>query len=175
MFKSITSLYNIFNNKELDLLVKEANLLAQSDKIKINDFWIKEVTQYSKPIYMYNINPTDKSFKIINKKSKELFGIEPDSIFYYFWGPGSYIPWHDDAYTHSALTIYLNEDWDIKYGGLFQYEVNGEVVTKSPILNTGVHQVGGINHSTTIQSPESPLRKSIQCWFNLKKTKKTVI
>ena len=63
----------------------------------------------------------------------------------------------------------------MKYGGLFQYQVDGEVITKNPILNTGVYQVGGIDHSTTIQSPESPLRKSIQCWYKPRKIQETVI
>ena len=175
MFKSITDLYSIFDNKELALLVKEANLLAQSSNTIVNDFWVEEVREYSKPVYTYNITSTDKSFKIINKKSKDLFGIVPDGIFYYFWGPGSYIPWHDDTNYYSALTIYLNEDWNIKYGGLFQYKVEEEVTTKIPRLNTGVYQVGGIEHSTTIQSPDSPLRKSIQCWYNPRKIQETLI
>ena len=175
MFRSITNLYNVFDKEELDLLVDEANLLIKSSKTKINDFWVEEVRQYSKPVYTYNITNIDKSFKIINKKSKQLFGIEPDGIFYYFWGPGSYIPWHNDTNYHSALTIYLNEQWDTRYGGLFQYQINGEVTTKVPTINTGVYQVGGIDHSTTIQSPDSPIRKSIQCWYKPRKIEETII
>ena len=86
-----------------------------------------------------------------------------------------YIPWHDDDNHSAAFSVYLTPDWKFDYGGLFQYNLTDSIKTILPQQNTGVYQYGGVPHSTTIQAENSPIRKSIQCWFKRRKTKKTVI
>lgn len=175
MYKSITSLFDVFNDSELDYLVKDINSKITEGKTSRNVDWGKEVVDYSKPIETFSLKQGQKNYDIISSKSKEITGKTPKLISYYIWGPGSYIPWHNDYLYNAALTLYLNEDWNSGFGGLFQYEINNQINTFIPTINTGVYQVGGINHSTTIQSSFSPLRKSIQCWFDDRKIKKTTI
>jgi len=176
MYKSITFHTGIFNEDELDFLHEDIeNVLKTNKGGELNKDWGYGVKQYSEPIKMSMLEPGDKNYNIISNKCIEILNMVPHYIYYYFWGPGSYIPWHNDYNHLSAFTIYMNKMWDHRFGGLFQYQLRGEVRTYLPLGNTGVSQIGGVDHSTTIQSSESPIRKSIQCWFDERKTKTTIL
>lgn len=169
--KSVTQLNSIFDTKDLDYLIEDTNrVLLHKEETNTNFFWDDSVKEFSVPIQIKELKPSTKPYEIINRQVFELVKKKPESINYYFWGPGSYIPWHNDAKYSSALTIYLNEKWNIIDGGLFQYIFNNNIYTVIPRLNTGVLQSGGVFHSTTIQSKNSPVRKSIQIWFSENKT-----
>jgi len=169
--KSITQLNNIFSSKDISFLLQDSSqALENEENLKSNYFWDETVKEYSKPILIKTLESSSKAYKIINSRVSEITGKVPESINYYFWGPGSYIPWHNDALYTTAVTIYLNETWDVLHGGLFQYIFNNQILTLTPKLNTGVIQTGGVYHSTTIQSSASPVRKSIQLWFSEKKS-----
>lgn len=163
MHKTISHFIHIFEEHELEYLLKDCN--ESLDKAKPNDFWVEEVKQFSTEVKTFSIPPGSKSFNIINDKCISLFKTEPHSISYNYWEEGGYIPWHNDGEHQAAFTAYLTPDWRIEYGGLFQYSIIGPVKTIFPFQNTGVYQYGGVEHSTTIQSKDSPIRKSIQCFF----------
>lgn len=42
----------------------------------------------------------------------------------YVWTNGSYISWHTDATYETAITVYLNPEWERDWGGLFLYEAS---------------------------------------------------
>lgn len=163
MHKTISHITHIFDKEELEYLVKDCD--QSLDKAKTNDFWVDEVKEYSTEVKTFNIEPDSKSFNIIKDKCISLFNSIPYSISYYYWSEGGYIPWHNDGEHQAAFTAYLTPDWRIEYGGLFQYSIIGPVKTIFPFQNTGVYQYGGVEHSTTIQAKDSPIRKSIQCFF----------
>lgn len=163
MHKTISHFVDIFEKQELEYLIKDCD--ESLDKAITNDFWEDNVKQYSTDVMTFNIKPGSKSFDIIKDKCISLFNSTPYSMSYYYWKEGGYIPWHDDGKHQAAFTAYLNSDWKIEYGGLFQYSIIGPVKTIFPFQNTGVYQYGGVGHSTTIQAKGSPIRKSIQCFF----------
>ena len=173
MSKSITHIIDIFNKKDLGILLSDCN--ESFSKAIPNDYWEDGVKGYSSTVKTFSLKPNSRALSIVVNKCVELFGEEPFSLLYYYWLEGGYIPWHTDENYSGAFTIYLTPDWEYQYGGLFQYNLTGPTNTILPYQNTGVYQNGGVPHSTTIQAKGSPIRKSIQCWFNRKKTKKTVI
>ena len=164
---------SIFNEILIDMdqsFEKDYNLLD-------NKGWGETVVEYSKPIKIKPLESNEKNYHSIRKVIYELTGRFPDGIYYYFWGPGSYIPWHSDDIYSSAFSIYMNKNWNYQDGGLFQYYENNKIQTILPEANTAVMQTGNVPHSTTILSKHAPVRKSIQIWFdkNNDKPKKTTL
>ena len=173
MSKGISHIIEVFNKKELGFLLSDCN--ESFSEAVLNDYWKKEVKGYSSTVKTFSLKPNSRALSIVVNKCVELFGEEPYGIFYYYWSEGGYIPWHSDNDHKAAFSIYLTPDWKYDYGGLFQYNLIGPIKTILPFQNTGVYQTGGVPHSTTIQAESSPIRKSIQCWFDNKKIKKTVL
>jgi Rps23 Pro-64 3,4-dihydroxylase Tpa1-like proline 4-hydroxylase len=88
----------------------------------------------------------------------------------YVWTRLSYIPWHNDAASRIAITIYLNEYWDPDWGGIFLYSTDIEprnIKGYVPKFNTAIKNNNKILHSTTMISMDakSP-RITIQLFTN---------
>lgn len=89
---------------------------------------------------------------------------------YYIWQPNSGLALHNDAVYNMASTIYLNENWNVDYGGIFMWKENNYdelfkavCPTKNMMILNDEHQ----QHMVTTVSPLSPdLRSTIQVWFN---------
>ena len=64
------------------------------------------------------------------------------------------------------MTIYLNNNWSYKNGGLFLYELNNKIEKIVPQKNLGVFQIGGVPHCTTIVSKNNKIRKTLQVFFD---------
>ena len=164
--KGVFTSYNFFEKSVYNEILKD---IDQTVKEQLNLFdnkgWGETVVEYSKPIKIRQLTNSEKNYHLIRQSIYELLGRFPDGIYYYLWGPGSYIPWHSDEVYSSAFSIYMNENWNYEDGGLFQYYANNKVETILPEANTAVLQTGNVPHSTTILSKHAPIRKSIQVWF----------
>jgi len=88
---------------------------------------------------------------------------------YYIWQPYSGLSLHDDEGYGMAATIYLNENWDVDYGGMFMWKDSLEPelfkaippIKKMMVLNDEKE-----SHMVSTISPLSPsLRSTIQVWF----------
>lgn len=164
MFQKIN---NFFSEKDLEKILSEHNHLYKKKLVKKNNNWNQNVKEFSKPIDLIEIDEDNEFYSIIlNSCIKNGINNNPKGINFFYWPPGSYIPWHNDGNHAAALTIYLNKSWDWEDGGLFQYYQNGEIKTEIPKFNTGFFQNDGLWHSTTISSELSPVRKTIQIFYN---------
>jgi Rps23 Pro-64 3,4-dihydroxylase Tpa1-like proline 4-hydroxylase len=75
----------------------------------------------------------------------------------YAWTKLSYIPWHDDDQRSEALTIYLNDRWELDWGGLFLYEDEDQQIRAfAPRFNCGLRNGANVSHSTTPVTLEAP-------------------
>lgn len=160
---------DIFSKEDFEW-INEKSLTILSDGIGLsqNTRWDHKIVEFSKPVSIYNVSDED-SHKINtmmrNTNISPLNKNVMKGCMLYYWYPGSYIPWHTDA-THSAgLTIHLNDEWEYHMGGLFQYN-DGNLGLVSPKKNLGVLQIGGVPHSTTIISENSPIRRTVQIFFD---------
>ena len=90
---------------------------------------------------------------------------EKISVMYQIWHPQSGISMHNDGNYKFGATIYLNDDWDINWGGLFIWE---DKITKKlnvlfPTKNTLVLNDNSERHMVTMVSPlAQKIRKTIQ-------------
>jgi Rps23 Pro-64 3,4-dihydroxylase Tpa1-like proline 4-hydroxylase len=88
---------------------------------------------------------------------------------YYIWQPNSGLALHNDAVYGMASTIYLNENWNVDYGGIFMWKEseNDDMFNAiSPLKNMMILNDNHQYHMVTSISPLSPdLRSTIQVWF----------
>lgn len=90
-------------------------------------------------------------------------------IYYYLWQPYSGLALHDDSIHRLAATIYLNENWDVDYGGMLIWkEAKDDSIYKAaePRARTMILNDAKEMHMVSTISPVAPeLRKTIQVWF----------
>ena len=171
---------SISNILSKDTLVKiqkhNTDIFTSANLVTSTTFWGQNIIEYSKDVLIYELPKESKEFELlksdinlVNNKNRI------ESILYYYWKPGSYIPWHSDSIYSSALTIYLNKEWNYNWGGLFQYFDGDDIISVTPKYNMGVYQESTLPHSTTITNKDTAIRKTIQVFFNKEKVKPTSI
>lgn len=75
----------------------------------------------------------------------------------YAWTAQSYIPWHNDGHRPEAITLYLNDVWDLDWGGLFLFrDPDDQIRAFPPAFNCGVKNGNHVLHSTTPVSLDAP-------------------
>jgi len=94
---------------------------------------------------------------------------EYDEILFQFynWHRLSGIGIHDDGGWGWGATIYLNDDWNINWGGIFMWDDGGETLKAlNPVYNTLIiNAPTPQKHLVTLISPLAPqTRKTIQIW-----------
>jgi len=162
----VTEINTIFSEEDFYFIKNEFD----STKFIKNNSWKDGVKHFSKPIEVFEVVNTN-TITLINNAIKKT-DISPlnknviNSVLFHKWGPGSYIPWHNDSNYSAGLTVYLNDDWNYKNGGLFLYKDDEDIKTIVPQKNKGVLQIGGVPHSTTIISKDSEPRKTLQIFFD---------
>lgn len=89
---------------------------------------------------------------------------------YYVWQPYSGLSLHNDDGYKMASTIYLNQDWNVDYGGMFLWKESKEdeiFQAIPPIKGMMILNDQRQDHMVTPVSPLSPdLRVTIQTWFS---------
>ena len=99
------------------------------------------------------------SDKITSIIKKELIDIIPDGgnleLKYNIWHPNSGISWHNDGKYRYGFTLYLNQTWDIDWGGVFMWEDNlsDEYKMFPPEYNCLVLNDSKEYHAVSIISP----------------------
>ena len=89
-------------------------------------------------------------------------GTDPLNMMFYVWTPGSGINWHQDGPRFTA-TLYLNDVWQMKDGGLFLFKEDGETKAFNPQANTLNVNTKDLEHMVTTIAPEpEQLRYSVQ-------------
>lgn len=89
---------------------------------------------------------------------------------HYLWTPLSGINWHYDEKFSFGATLYLNEEWDKNWGGLFlwqddDYETSQVYKAIVPTYNTLVLNDENQFHSVTTLSTTAPAyRSTLQIW-----------
>lgn len=168
---SLLVIENILKESTIKKISNQVDNLYQN-KIKSNfkknlQIWPSKIVEFSKEVLIYSLDIQSEEYYLIETDLKKLNTNKSiKSILYYYWMPGSYIPWHTDGVYSNTLTIYLNDTWDYTWGGLFQYQDNDTINTIIPKFNQGILQQGKIEHSTTITTTASPIRKTIQVFFS---------
>ena len=99
--------------------------------------------------------------QLINKKVLPSIPTKSQAYMHLF-SRNSFIPWHDDSNYIFTITVYLNKEWHIDFGGLFIYKENNELKCLFPKYNTAVSFVPPIGHTTTTTNINASFRESLQ-------------
>jgi Rps23 Pro-64 3,4-dihydroxylase Tpa1-like proline 4-hydroxylase len=158
----------VFNNTLSESLIKEVKDHVRSSEAHKSNYtsWDPSVIKNSSPILVFSV-PDSLKNKIITELSKN-FDINKNNdvaITYCYYTKFSYIPWHEDQNYTQAITIYMNEYWDIDWGGYFAYEINNKIECIKPNYNTSVKIETPLSHAVFSVSIDAPVRETIQIFI----------
>lgn len=127
--------------------------LASSDCFRrSNSHWDPDLVLSSEPVLVRDYE-TDLAQIILEELNKGgLIDHDDYSVMNYAWGRLSFIPWHRDPQSETAVTIYLNEIWDADWGGLFLYKPQGgeEIRGFAPRFNCAIRNNQNLDHATSL-------------------------
>lgn len=149
----------------ISLFKESIDLFTNGNRVwSSNYFWPKELIKDSFPWYVRDFDESQTKQILESLHSKGI--IEDLSIEYdvlnYIGTRLSYIPWHNDGTWNESITIYLNDEWQDDWGGLFLYKESpqsNKVIGYKPKFNTAIKQnrgeTTGTLHSVTLVSVAS--------------------
>jgi len=164
---------NYLPQELFDEVRKEVEVAMKSNKFRVSSFfWKPNILENSPPVLIYETNKV-LAEKLIDwdfKQFPELNNYEhvQMSKTIYFWSNGAYIPWHEDAPYSMATTLYLNLEWNDRWGGYFMWrDEDNQERAVLPQANRLVFQKGGVSHQTTEvkQGNHIPFRISLQTFI----------
>jgi len=164
---------NFINPDFIQDILKENVDLNYSSVWKSNLGWQSEIIKSSGIVLIRDLNSDQKDNIIEALISKNLLdtslGFELEAHIY-LWSKGSFIPWHADKEYEDkvrfAATLYLNENWDIDWGGLFLYQSGKEIKAEIPNFNKLIFNDENLPHSTTILADDADIRITVQLFWS---------
>jgi len=133
---------------------------------RTNHFWEPGIVKDSNLVLIHILTIDNGLHKKISDTIKQKCKIDTlKDIQFYYWTPGSHIPWHNDGRHNGGITIYLNKSWDEDWGGTFLYKGCDSINGLYPKQNRCIMQCGGIPHSVVPTSKNSDVRLTIQIFF----------
>lgn len=127
-------------------------------------FEINEMGRWGSDLYNGNFGPVyvlpmfTELCEYLNPKLAAMAGFEEyymTACFLHSWQHGSGINWHMDSVsdkTRIGLTVYLNQQWSVNWGGLFLWEKDGNTGWYNPQYNSAVWFESPLWHSVSIIS-----------------------
>ena len=135
-----------------------ANLARGRGFSRSNHHWDPVIVRASQPVLVRDYEP--ELARLILAKLRDRGVVEDLDyiVMNYAWSRLSYIPWHNDAKHCTAITIFLNPQWDRDWGGLFLYRDGEESGFRGiePRFNTGLRNDGNLEHATTPVAIDAP-------------------
>jgi len=163
------NLFFIDNILPVNLILRIKNYILDKKQSETTNYsyWDQSIVKGSARVDIFFLNNTSFKEQVINCYADhvDLKKYSLTYVSYYKWLPGSFIPFHTDNIYNLASTIYLNESWNIDYGGLFLYEKNKDIKGYVPKYNSAVINNNNIPHGTSIISPTAPERETLQIFF----------
>lgn len=166
---NITIFEHVLDNSLRQILLQESiELLKSGENVwKTNYSWNKGIVQTSQTV-LARLYDKETSKKILTC----LFDrgiLDPQNqynVMNYIWTHNSYIPWHNDNLTAQSMTIYLNDYWNIDWGGIFLWiDESGNIRGHFPAANTAVRNNSFAQHYVTpITSNADSFRYTVQIW-----------
>lgn len=120
--------------------------------------WEEALRRASAPVLVRDFDPVQASFITGMLKQRGVIDSTDYSVMCHVWPHLSFIPWHLDGKYKNAVTIFLNEEWDRNWGGIFLYEESGsgQISGVVPRFNLGIRNSAILPHAITHVSTEAP-------------------
>jgi hypothetical protein len=158
---------NVFNQETLDKCKEDLNYSLGYNVWRCSDhFWGAEITVGVSGVCSSTLVSAELKEMIKNCLTPYLPEYTDLTIQHYLWHKHSGISLHNDWSYRFGATVYLNQAWDIAYGGIFLWRDNeGSLRAVAPEYNTMVVNTDKLNHMVTSISPLTPEnRVTIQIW-----------
>ena len=168
MEKSLSFVDNFFDdalyNECYDYSIEK--LTSNEESFNTNRSWPAHLLKDSNLVLIHKLSTDNQLHKRITDTIKSKYQIYNfHDIQFYYWTPGSHIPWHTDIDYNGGITIYLNKSWDENWGGTFLYKDGKSIKGFYPKPNLSIKQCGGIPHSVIPTTNNSDVRFTIQIFF----------
>ena len=161
---------NFLSSENLNIVTEESSLIFNSKYTRyLTNFtlWEDFIVKDSNVVLIYPLTPDNsKSYNLLLKQTQSQLNLTPESIMFYYWTSGSYIPWHNDGHKKQAGTLYLNENWNEEWGGLYLAKETDKNHIIYPEYNSFTLQFDNMEHSTTPTTKFAPLRVTVQLFFS---------
>ena len=157
--KNLIAIHKNFLDKDLvSKIIDYAINNLNTYKWRTSHCWDNSIKLNTSPISILEL--PDEFTAPIQKK----FKAHISRPMFYLSAASSYISWHNDGDYDFTATIYLNEKWDINFGGLFLYGDTKKNMIHGvpPRFNQCIINHGGVPHSISITTPEAPWRYTLQ-------------
>jgi len=159
---------SIFSDEIFKLVSDNSEHIYKNETLRPSvTFWDSSKVELSRPVLTHRLPTPDEVYQKISEEVKRIDeSKEIKEISYYYWTPGSYMPWqgYDDSISDS-LTVYLNSEWKIKDGGILLH-ASGELVGAiKPHPNLGVFKEVSAKYSTTILGLKAPILRTLEVEF----------
>lgn len=130
--------------------------------------WPYEITKGTHGSCLFSYADANLSDKLLYEISKyDIPKCETTMVQHYIWTRGSGIARHNDGPYKFGITIYLNETWDIDYGGIFLFndDASNEYKVICPEFNKMVINDNATEHMVTPVAFDAPeFRITMQIW-----------
>jgi len=152
----------------LNLCIREANINLENGIYDYTNYdrWEKNIINDGSIIYVKNIERDSILYRRLCNEIQEKINIPTEGIklMYHMMGDGSNVGLHDDGHVDYALTIYLNDKWNKKDGGIFYYYLNDKEYEVVPCKNKGVF-IKNTEHRVS-EIKNNKIRVSIQGFYS---------
>jgi hypothetical protein len=131
---------------------------------KTNYSWDEDIVGVSNPVLVTMVSDEIAKLVFDSLIQKGIIDTADNLVcLNYIWTHGSYIPIHTDSGHEFSMTIYLNPEWIVDWGGLFLYEdTDGTYRAIVPKFNTAVLNSEATPHTVTLVANNSPPRVTLQ-------------
>lgn len=87
------------------------------------------------------------------------------NIQHYIWDIGSGLSPHDDGHKKMAMTIHMNLNWNIEWGGIFHWVEDNKIMAHVPKRNTAViNNNKTVHYVDPVNSVAPEWRITLQIW-----------
>lgn len=150
---------NVFEERFCTFLLANARAqLGNGAEFKRSNFhWLPSIRKSSAVVLVRDYDDILSKHILDELIKKGVVENETYKVMNFAWTRLSYIPWHNDSNHTEAITIYLNDIWDLDWGGLFLYKDNNQNIRAfAPRFNCGLKNWNNILHATTPVSLDAP-------------------
>jgi hypothetical protein len=154
---------NVFTQETLDKLHNFSRGGKQPTKTNFFSY-LPEIVGVSNAIFGFDLDDEFKKTVFKELVNKNILPSTPkkSQAYIQLFSRNSFVPWHGDDKYLFTVTVYLNKEWDINFGGLFIYEENKELKCLLPKYNTAVNFIPPMGHTTSATNINATLRESLQ-------------
>jgi len=175
---------NILDENTLSIVNLYIKNSIKNDVWSSNLEWDSRLVNSSSIVLTHPISKNEIFFNSVKKQIEQKINLNFEKLnldfrlAVYIWGRLSYITWHNDHGWDYNGTIYLNENWNLNYGGIFLWKDNetSEIKGIEPKFNSMVVNMSENNddknsHAVSMISPDAVEDRITFQWrcINIKK------